>query len=113
MAILPHLSRCYYIVRSRCYTGSNRSKEKGTRVKDRRKNGASKRAGLALVPFFARPKQKNSFLGLSLLRNHTEMLATQASSPCGPCSSSIPEVVIAVVVLVVGVVVAIVALVLM
>ena len=99
MAILPHLSRCYYIVRSRCYTGSNRSKEKGKRVKDRRKNGASKRAGLALVPFFARPKPKNSFLGLSLLQNHTEMLATQDKSlwslwlfnpwsrycRCGPC----------------------------
>ena len=53
MVILPHLSRFYYIVRLRCYTGSNWSKEKGTRVKDRTKNGASKRAALALVPFFA------------------------------------------------------------
>ena len=53
IAILPHLSRCCYIVRSRCYTGSNWSKEKEARVKDHRKNGASKRVVLALVPFFA------------------------------------------------------------
>ena len=53
IAILPHLSRCCYIVRLRCYTGSNWSKEKETRVKDHRKNGASKRVVLALVPFFA------------------------------------------------------------
>ena len=90
MAILPHLSRFYCIVRSRCYTGSNRSKEKGTRVKDRTKNRASKRAGLALVPFFAWPKPKILFLGLPLLRNHTETLATQAKSlwslwPFNPC----------------------------
>ena len=70
-----------------------RSKERGT------KNCASKRAGegkgvgkkgrkpplpppsplfhfLALVSFFARPKPKIPFLGLSLLRNKTETLAT-------------------------------------
>ena len=52
-----------------------RSKERGTRVKDRAKNGASERA---LVPFLARPKPKIPFLGLSLLRNQTEALATQA-----------------------------------
>ena len=50
-----------------------RSKELGTRVKDRAKNAASKRAGRglgggrkkgrkALVPFFARPKPKIPFL---------------------------------------------------
>ena len=44
-----------------------RSKERGTRVKDRAKNGVSKRAGRIL------------FLGLSLLRNQTETLATQAN----------------------------------
>ena len=58
------------------------------------KNGASERAGrglkgnfegvgrvgniLALVPFLARPKQKIPFFGLSLLRNQTETLGTQA-----------------------------------
>ena len=64
--------------------------------KDRAKNGASKRGGggeerketfpspsplfhfLALVSFLARPKPRISFLGLSLLRNSTETLATQA-----------------------------------
>ena len=71
-----------------------------SRVKDRVKNGASKRGGggeerkkerkeafpspfplfhfLALVSFLARPKPRISFLGLSLLRNSTETLATQA-----------------------------------
>ena len=33
---------------------------------------------LALVSFLARPKPRISFLGLSLLRNSTETLATQA-----------------------------------
>ena len=62
-----------------------RSKERGTRVKDRAKNGVSKRAGrgyfhfLALVSFLARPKPRIPFLGLSLLRNQTETLATQAT----------------------------------
>ena len=74
-----------------------RSKERGARVKDRE----SKRAGrgwrrkegnpvsflplpsplfnlLALVPFLPRPKPKIPFFGLSLLRNQTETLATQA-----------------------------------
>ena len=71
--------------------------EQRTRVKDRAKNGASKRAGrgwgrkarkrffplsllifhfLALVPFPARPKPKIPFLGLSLLRYQTKTLAT-------------------------------------
>ena len=79
------------------------SKERGTRVKDRAKNGGSKRAGrgwvsflplpplplslplvhfLALVSFLARSKPKVPFLGLSLLRNQTETLATQASVGC-------------------------------
>ena len=75
------------------------SKERGTRVKDRAKNGGSKRAGrgwvsflplpplplvhfLALVSFLARSKPKIPFLGLSLLRNQTETLATQASVGC-------------------------------
>ena len=76
-------------------------KERGTRVKDRAKNGPSKRAGrewgrkegnavsflplplphfhfLALVSFLPRPKPRIPFLGLSLLRNQTETLATQA-----------------------------------
>ena len=35
---------------------------------------------LALVSFLARPKPRIPFLGLSLLRNQTEMLATQAST---------------------------------
>ena len=52
-----------------------RRKERGTRVKDREKSGASKRA---LVSFLARSKPKVPFLGISLLRNQTEMLATQA-----------------------------------
>ena len=74
-------------------------KSEQIRVKDRMKNGASKRAGLALVPFFAWPKPKILFLGLSLLRNNKETLATQAKSLwflwsfnpcchyccCGPC----------------------------
>ena len=66
--------------------------------KDRAKNGASKWGGggggvgfpsfpspsplfhfLALVSFLAQPKPRISFLGLSLLRNSTETLATQAS----------------------------------
>ena len=46
------------------------SKEQGTRVKDRAKNGT-------LVPFFMWPKPKIPFVGLSLLRNRTETLATQ------------------------------------
>ena len=53
-----------------------RSKERGTRVKGRAKNGVSERA---LVSFLARPKPRIPFLGLSLLRNQTETLATQAS----------------------------------
>ena len=64
-----------------------RSKERGTRVKDHAKNGSSKRAGrgwgrnfhfLALVSFLARPKPRIPFLGLSLLLNRRETLATQA-----------------------------------
>ena len=54
-----------------------RRKERGTRVKDREKSGASKRA---LVSFLARSKPKVPFLSISLLRNQTETLATQASS---------------------------------
>ena len=71
-----------------------RRKERGTRVKDREKSGASKRAGrgssfpspsplfhfLALVSFLARSKPKVSFLGISLPQNQTETLATQAST---------------------------------
>ena len=60
-------------------------------VKER---GGSKRAGrgwvsflplfhfLALVSFLARSKPKIPFLGLSLLSNQTETLATQASVGC-------------------------------
>ena len=89
-----------------------RSKEQGTRVKERAKNGVSKRAGrgwgrklapvpsssasllfhfLALVPFFARPKPKVPFLGLSLLRNQTETLATQATFIPYPNPAYAPE----------------------
>ena len=53
-----------------------RSKERGTRVKDCAKNGAGKRT---LVSFLARPKPRIPFLGLSLHRNQTETLATQAN----------------------------------
>ena len=76
-----------------------RSKERGTRIKDRAKNGVSERAErgregnsvsflplpsshfqcLALVSFLARPKPRIPFLGLSLLRNQTETLATKAT----------------------------------
>ena len=74
-----------------------RSKQRGTRVKDRAKNGVSERAGrgwgreetfpspsphfhfFALVSFLARPKSRIPFLCLSLLRNQTETLATQAN----------------------------------
>ena len=70
-----------------------RRKERGTRVKDREKSGASKRAGrgwpsfpspsplfhfLALVSFLARSIPKVPFLGISWLQNQTETLATQA-----------------------------------
>ena len=73
-----------------------RSKERGTRVEDRTKNGVSKqRAGrgfpsfpspsphfhfLVLLSFLARPKPRIPFLGLSLLRNQRKTFATQASS---------------------------------
>ena len=65
-----------------------KNEERG--VKDRAKNGPNKRAGgwggvrvffffLTLVSFLARSKPKVPFLGLSLLRNQTETLATQAT----------------------------------
>ena len=57
------------------------SKEPGARVKDRAKKGRVIQHFFALVRFFAGPKPKISFLGLSLLRNQTETLATQASWP--------------------------------
>ena len=44
-----------------------RSKERGTRVK------------MALVSFLLRPKPRIPFLGLSLLRNQTKTLSTQAT----------------------------------
>ena len=57
-----------------------RSKERGTRVKDRAKNGEKSPHfhSLALVTYLARPKPRIPFLGLSMLRNQTETLATQA-----------------------------------
>ena len=72
-----------------------RSNERGTIVKDRSKMALVKERGgggeerketspsphfhcLALVSFLARPKPRIPFLGLSLLRNQTETLATQA-----------------------------------
>ena len=53
-----------------------RSKEQGTRVKDRAKNGASKKPGGSELSFhFSRGQNRKSrclsFLGLSLLRNTT------------------------------------------
>ena len=74
------------------------SKDRGTRVQDRAKNGASKRAGRGwgikegrrsppppsfifwlFVSFLARPKPRIPFLGLSLLQNQTETLGMQVS----------------------------------
>ena len=73
-----------------------RSKERGTRVKDREKRGNVSFLSaflsafpffpspsplfhfLALVSFLARSKPKVPFRGISLLRNQTETLATQA-----------------------------------
>ena len=52
-----------------------------SRVKDRAKNVPTPSPlfhFLALVSFLARPKPRIPFLGLSLLRNSTETLATQA-----------------------------------
>ena len=46
--------------------------------KTARQNGASKRQGRGHVSFLARSKPKMPFLGLSLLRNLTGTLATQA-----------------------------------
>ena len=70
------------------------SKQRGARVKDRAKNGASERAGrgweevsflpfpLPLPPllFLGLSKPKMPFLGLSFLRNQTETLVTQAKA---------------------------------
>ena len=56
-----------------------RRNERGTRVKDREKSGASIFHFLALVSFLARSKPKVPFLGISVLRNQTETLATQAN----------------------------------
>ena len=76
-----------------------RSKERGTRVKDRAKNGVSERAGRGWGSFLPCPTPSPTFifwllfhfsrgqnpripfLGLSLLRNQTETVATQARSP--------------------------------
>ena len=74
------------------FTVRFRSKELGTRVKDRAKNGTSKRVGkglpfpcpsplfhfLVLSLFLARSKPKIPFHGLFLLRNQTETRAAQA-----------------------------------
>ena len=59
-----------------------RNKERGTRVKERAKNGASK---IALSFFGSRfisraAKTTNPFLGPSLLRNQTETLSMQANN---------------------------------
>ena len=61
-----------------------RSEEWGTRVKDCTKSGILFHF-LALVSFPARPKPKIPFLGLSLLRNQMEALATQVSSSVVHC----------------------------
>ena len=61
-----------------------RSNERGTEVNDHAKNGAKMASPsplfyfLALVSFLERSKPRIPFLGLSLLRNQTETLATQA-----------------------------------
>ena len=47
-------------------------------VKTARKMGQVKER--ALVSFLARPKPRIPFLGLSLLRNQTETLATEANN---------------------------------
>ena len=72
-----------------------RSKERGTRVEDCAKNGASKRAGrgwgrkfpsfpsLSPLSFFgSRFISRAAKPGLSLLRNQTKTLATQATRKC-------------------------------
>ena len=46
-------------------------------VKER--GGVGKKGISPFVPFLVRPKPKIRFLGLSLLRNQTETLATQAN----------------------------------
>ena len=68
---IHRLSRAKYMIA--CVASVSvrfRSKERGARVKDRAKNGVS--------TFLARPNPRIPFLGLSLLRNQTETLATQA-----------------------------------
>ena len=54
-----------------------RNKERGTRVKDRAKNCAIKRAWVS-IHFSRGQNRKSWFLGLSLRRNQTETFATQA-----------------------------------
>ena len=61
-----------------------RSKERGARVKERTKNDASKREGVALfgsrfISCTAKSENIIPLLGLSLLRKQTETLVTQAS----------------------------------
>ena len=48
-------------------------------------------ACVASVSFLARPKPRISFLGLSLLRNSTETLATQAKSTANSNSFKIAQ----------------------
>ena len=56
-----------------------RRKERGTRVKDREKSGASGSRFISRAVKTESPLPR-SFSGLSLLRNQTETLATQAIS---------------------------------
>ena len=60
-----------------------RAKERGEdlRLGLRKGDGSDGEERLVLFPFFARPKPKIPFLGLSLLRNQTKTLATQAKRP--------------------------------
>ena len=47
---------------------------------DNAAQGSHSELGLPVVPFLARPKPKMPFLGLSLLRNQTQTLTTQAQA---------------------------------
>ena len=66
----------FYSLRSKRFRAVSEQK-RGTRVKDRAKNCAIKRAWVS-IHFSRSQNRKSWFLGLSLLRNQTETLATHA-----------------------------------